>query len=165
MAKIETAGAGGCGKWTRLVLVLSLALNLLVVGVVVGGAVRHHRHGGDESARDIGFGPFTEALSKEDRKALRRAFLAANPGFRDMRKDMGRDMGDLIAALRADPWDAVAAGIILAGQSQRMTDWMDTGRDLLLERLSAMTPQDRAAFADRLEADAKDGWRGKSRSH
>ncbi|MCB2094188.1 MAG: periplasmic heavy metal sensor [Rhodobacteraceae bacterium] len=157
----SSGGKGGSGKWTRLVLVVSLALNLLVAGIVVGGAMRHHWYGPQGPARDIGFGPFTQALSKEDRKALRGAFMAANPGFLDMRQDMRRDMNALIAALRAEPWDKDAAGAILAGQSHRMTEWMDIGREVLLERIAAMTPDERAAFADRLAAMGKGSWRAR----
>jgi Heavy-metal resistance len=53
------------GRWMRVALVLSLAVNLLVAGMAVGVALR----GGppETAVRDLGFGPFAAALSPADR--------------------------------------------------------------------------------------------------
>ena len=39
-----------------------------------------------DGVRDLGFGPFTEALNREDRAALRQAFLAKAPDLRQARQ-------------------------------------------------------------------------------
>ncbi|OYX42260.1 MAG: hypothetical protein B7Z02_12600 [Rhodobacterales bacterium 32-67-9] len=109
----------------------------------------------------MGFGPFTEALTREDRAALRDAFIAAAPDFRDRRREAEADFARLVTSLRAEPWDRAATEAVLAEQGTRTAERLDLGRRLLLERLSAMTPEARAALADRIEAAAARGWRKK----
>lgn len=135
----------------KIALAISLALNLGVVGMV-GGAMLHDGpgHRGD-MVRDLGFGPFTQALAPEDREALRGAFLARVPEFRAARREMRADFAAVLTALRADPFDAAVLGTALAGQSERMAKNLATGQALIADHIAAMTPAARKAFADRLE--------------
>lgn len=133
-------------RWKTWALVLSLGLNLFVAAAVLGAGLRHHREG-----RDVRFGPFTAALSGEDRAALRDAFLAAAPDARDHRREMAADMSRLAELLRAEPWDAAAAAAVLDRQGARAEERFALGRRLFLERLGRMTPEARAALADRIE--------------
>ena len=134
----------------RIALGVSVALNLLVAGVVAGAILRE---GGprDRMVRDLDLGPFTEALSQEDRAALRRDFVARMPELGEARRAMRAEFRDLLVLLRADPFDPEAMREVLAGQRARMQERIDLGQELLLQRLSAMTPEARQAFADRLE--------------
>ncbi|WP_413876464.1 periplasmic heavy metal sensor [Albidovulum sp.] len=147
-----TTGAGGAGaapaggRWKTWALVVSLGLNLFVAAAVLGAGLRHHREG-----RDVGFGPYTEALSREDRAALRDAFMAAAPDLRDRRRAMAEDMARLAAALRAEPWDPAVAEAVLSQQGERAEERFALGRRLFLERLGGMTPDARTALADRIE--------------
>lgn len=147
-AKSTATGRGA--RWKTWVLVLSLALNVFVLAAALGAGLRHHRTG-----RDLGFGPFTEALTREDRAAMRDAFMAAAPDFRDRRRLMAEDMERLVAALRAEPWDPAAAEAVLARQGERAAERFALGRRLFLERLGQMTPGARAALADRIERAAR----------
>ncbi|MEZ5755457.1 MAG: periplasmic heavy metal sensor [Paracoccaceae bacterium] len=138
------------GKGLRIALGVSVALNLLVAGLVAGAVLRD----GDPRARmvrDLDFGPFTEALSPRDREALRRDFLTRAPEMRDVRRQMRADLGAFLQILRSDPLDAEALAGVLANQRERLSRRVDLGQDLLLERLSEMTREERLAFADRLE--------------
>lgn len=139
-----TAGPGG--RWKTWALVASLGLNLFVVAAVLGAGLRHHREG-----RGVGFGPFTAALTHEDREALRDAFLAAAPDFRDRRREMAADMARLAAVLRQEPWNPAEAEAVLVRQGERAEERFALGRSLFLERLGQMTPAARAALADRIE--------------
>ena len=137
------------GRKLRIALAVSVALNLLIVGLVAGAMLR----GGppDRMVRDLDFGPFTEALTSEDRDALRRDFIRQAPDLRDMRRQMRDDFRSVLAALRADPFDAEALRDVVANQGDRMAARLALGQDLILARIAAMTPAERAAFADRLE--------------
>lgn len=151
----EPAPTARGGRWITWALVASLALNLFIVAAVAGVALRHHRE-----VRDVGFGPFTEALTREDRAALRDAFMAAAPGFRDRRREAAEDIAGLAAALRADPWDAAAVEALLARQGARAEERFALGRKIFLDRLGQMTPEERAALADRIEGMARHMGRG-----
>lgn len=146
----EEAKGARSGKGLRIALAVSVALNLLILGLVAGAVLRD---GGPRGRMmgDVAFGPFTEALAPEDRAALRRDFVQRMPGMRDMRRQMRTDFAGLLAALRAEPFDMEAVRGLIAGQSDRMAERLALGQDLLVARIGAMTPAERVAFADRLE--------------
>lgn len=138
------------GKGVRIALGISVALNLAVVGLVAGALLRD----GDPRARmvrDLDFGPFTEALSPRDRDALRREFVERAPEMRDVRRAMRDDLETFLTVLRTEPFDPAALAVVMDNQDGRMARRIELGRDLLLDRLAAMPPEERAAFADRLE--------------
>jgi uncharacterized membrane protein len=100
-------------------------------------------------------GPYGRALSKEDRGAIRQALIARRPSLREKRGEMRRIIGDLAEALRAEPFDPQAVSAILDRQREVQFRLQDTGREVLIERLTEMTPEARAAFADNLEKGMK----------
>ena len=136
------------GRGLRIGLASSGARKLAVVGVVAGAFLRD---GPPRGGRDFGLGPLSEALSREDRRALREAFVERHPGLRADRQAMRADVEALLAALRAEPFDAMAMQAALRAIADRNGALLATGQELLAERIAAMTPQDRAAFADRLD--------------
>lgn len=145
----ETAERPRGNRRLKIALAVSLAFNLCIVGVVAGVMLRDGppRGGG----RDFGLGPLSEALSHEDRRALRKDFVARHPDIRDARRQMRAEFDAVLAALRADPFDPAALDGALAAIAARNQSLLDTGRELVAERLKAMTAAERAAFADRLE--------------
>ena len=142
--------AAKVGKGLRIALGVSVAVNLLILGLVAGALLRD---GGprERLVRDLDFGPFTEALSPEDRDALRRAYVARSPDLGGMRQEMRSDLEAFLAALRAEPFDPAALARVMENQQGRMARRIELGQDLLLERLTAMDGRERGAFADRLE--------------
>lgn len=144
-------------RWVTWLLVLSLGLNLFVVASVAGRALGPHGRQGHGRGPDVGFGAYTDALSWRDRAALRDAFLKAAPDFRRRREEMRADLGRIAAALRAEPWDQAAVEAIIAAQGARTAERLDLGRRLFAEHLAAMTPGERRAFADRIEAALEGG--------
>ena len=136
--------------WLRIIFFLSLALNLLVAGLVIG-----HMLGDGPDRRvprvDRMGGPMTFALSHEDRRAIGDALRKE---YRENdRPGHNRDAQyrAFIAALRSDPYDAGQLADLLTDQREDAEERIALGHRLLLERISAMSAPDRAAFADRLE--------------
>ncbi len=143
-------------RWGRVVLFVSLALNLAVAGVV-GGAILG-RFGPDRheiTARDISFGLFSEALSPEDRKALRRAYVQANPNRGADRQKMRDDLQTVLTALRADPFEVNILRQALEAGAVRIMERQERGQTIVLDHLAKMTPAARAEVADRLEETLK----------
>lgn len=136
----------------RLAFGLSLAFNLAVLGVVGGAMLRFDRHGHEMTmVRDLGFGPFTEALTAEDRDALKQGFFAKAPDFRATRQVMREDFAKTLTALRADPFDPAALRAVMDRQHSRNAARYAVGQALIFDHVAAMTPAARMAFADRLE--------------
>ena len=137
--------------WMRLTLFASLAINLLILGAVAGFFV----FGGPERRADrdrSDFGSFyTRALSEEDRRALRRDFVA---GLERDGRDRGAFLADMRATLdtlRATPFDAEAFVSAMAEQSDRRARREEMGRQVLANRIAAMSDAERMAYADRIE--------------
>lgn len=139
----------------RWLLVVSLTLNLLVVGVAAGIALRHAGGGMPHPPRSIGFGPWTGGLDRADLKALREAFGATGRDFRTEWRAERADREALLAALRADPLDLAGLDAATARMNARAAERMDLGQRLIRDHILAMTPAERRAFADRLEAARK----------
>lgn len=151
--------SAGTSRWTRVLLIGSLTLNLLVIGIVAGGALSVARHPPRAAISDITLGTFTEALSPEDREALRLAAEAESLGIREMHRAAGEDFRALIAAVRAEPWDEAAARAAIAAYGLRAQERLAAGERLMLQRLAAMGPLGRRAFAERLEDTLRRGFR------
>jgi uncharacterized membrane protein len=143
----------GSARWIKIALAISVALNLAVAGLAAGAWMREGRDRG--MPRDMSFGPFTEALSDADRREMRRALLDRMPSFREARQELRADLAALVTSLRAVPFDPAATEQALSAISRRAADRLDLGRDLMAERISAMSDAERQAFADRLERGLK----------
>ena len=144
----ETAKKPRGSRGLKIALAVSLAINLCIAGVIAGVMLRD---GPPPGGRDFGLGPLSEALSREDRKALRAIFVERHHDLRGSRREMRAEFDALVAALRAEPFDPAALDAALAAIAARNQALLDTGRELVAERLKAMDGAGRAAFADRLE--------------
>jgi hypothetical protein len=156
MAAEEQGGARRPGLGIRIALAVSLAANLAVAGVIGGTLLGEQGRSSGPRVRDIGFGPFTAALSPEDRATLGRAFRDQTTGMRSMRAEVAQ----LVAALRSDPFDEASLRAAIAAQDARGRARLELGQRLLADRLIAMTPPERSAFADRLEHITERGHHG-----
>lgn len=147
----STASAG---RGLKLLLAVSLALNLAVAGTLAGTALRGHDpdHRPPSAVRDLSFGPFTEALTREQRRAMLQGFADRGPGLRAARAQIRADFDAVLAALRATPFDAAAFQMAVEAQSSRITTRAEAGRDALVGLVVQMSEADRAAFLQRLEA-------------
>lgn len=137
-------------RWMRFALVVSLAVNLAVVGLV-GGTILAHRgdHPEGRNGPDISIGALPQALDREDRRALREVVMAHR---KDRRAAALEDLKALSTALRADPFDPGAVQAVFDRQIARMTDGLRNGQQVMAQRFAAMTAAERAAVADRLDA-------------
>jgi uncharacterized membrane protein len=131
----------------RIVLVLSLALNLAVVGVVVGAAVSGRWGEGPPRSFDLGLGPVARALEPRERRAIGRR-LREDRSLRDF--DLRGRVNRVVAALQAEPFDPDVLRALLVEQSQQIATVQATAQEVMLEQIVAMTPERRRAFADQV---------------
>lgn len=147
--------APATSRGVKIALALSVALNLAVAGLAVGAWLGDGPHKG--MPRDMSFGPFSEALDDADRTAIRRALKEKLGEFREQRAAARAEFETLLVALRADPFDAGALKAALAALEARNAERLELGRGLIETRLIEMTPEERAAFANRLEKGLRRG--------
>jgi hypothetical protein len=144
------------GLWLKLVLFTSLAINLLIVGMMAGAVLRGgpgdsrtepHR----SAIRDLGLGPFGLALSSESRRDIGSAIAGKGDELRQNRQEIRVQIDTLLTVLRQTPYQPETVREILTVQQHRLFQRQDIGRELLLSNLEEMGPVARAEYADRLE--------------
>lgn len=142
------------GRGLKIALAVSLALNLAVVGSIAGFALRGGPDGHRSEAmvvRDLNFGPFTDALTRDQRRAMLRDFAEKGPGLREMRAQMRGDFDAVLQALRATPFDAGQFRAAIETQNARITERAGLGREALIARVVQMSDSERSEFLQRLE--------------
>ncbi|AVO37020.1 periplasmic heavy metal sensor [Pukyongiella litopenaei] len=143
--------------WLKIALGVSLALNLVVAGVVIGAVARpggHDPHRGEP----VGAALFRD-LPREDRRAMWRAMNGTK------RPDGQAERREIAALLRATPFDAAALGDYLDRRQISHAERQRVVREKWLERVVAMSDDERAAFAARLEKPRKTRKGDRDRQH
>ncbi|MCU4654027.1 periplasmic heavy metal sensor [Roseibacterium sp. SDUM158016] len=138
------------GRWLKIALAVSLALNLAVAGLV-GGAMLG-RGGPDDAPaiRTLGLGPFALALSREGRDEVRGRIESDLPRLRTERMAVGRGLLEVQRALVADPFDRAAAEAALARSRAAAMALQGYGHAALLDTLEEMSLAERSRVAERL---------------
>ncbi len=132
----------------RIVLVISLALNLVIVGLAVGAVASGRAGDGPPRSFSFGAGPMSAALTQMERRQMGRA-LREQRVIRDL--DVRGRVATLTDALRSEPFDAAAFGALLDDQVAQMTDLQAKAQEALLGVITEMSPERRIEFADQLE--------------
>ena len=148
MAEPTARSPAPVGRVTRIILILSLALNLAIAGLIAGSFLRDD--GPARSARfALELGPIASALAPDDRRAILRALRDR----RDLRPLRGRsaELQSILGVLRAETLDPAALEAALTAPMRRISDVQQVVTDTLSERIQGMSADERAAFADRLE--------------
>lgn len=155
--------AGGMRRGVRILLFVSLALNVAVAGLFIGAVAKHRWEDRAASARHIDDGPggpLTRALSKDDRRAIGREIRRELRESRPSRDDIRARYAGVIEALRKVPFDPGPLRGGLDAKAQDFDARLRMGHALLVDRVIAMSDDERAAYADRLE-EALDRRRGR----
>lgn len=147
-------------RWVMPVLFLSLAVNLLIAGLVAGAFLSPdgpRKSGGDDQRyiRGVLGEPFFRVLPPAERRAMVRDVMANREQFREGREALRARVQGFLAALRAESFDRAEVERLLMEQRQAASRRQDFGEGLLLDRLENMTPAQRAAYADALEEKLK----------
>ena len=142
----DTAQAKPTTRGLRIAFMASVALNLLLMGLIAGAIARGPGMRHSMMGPDAGFGPLTDSLSREDRRALRERYEALRPDYRAERGKMRDDFLALAQLLSAPVWDQDAAEAILARQGGRATARLQEGRRVFLDFLSDLSPPARLAL-------------------
>ena len=157
---------GPLRRRVKVVLALSLALNLLFVGVFAGAIWRNaDGPGGHGRATPPGLqsyaAPYVRALPRADKRALRNALREGHPHPSRVERQAG--YAKMLVALRAEPFDAAAVAAVLSGQKSNVLAVQDAAQAQWLSAIESMDAQARKAYADSLEEELKRGPRRRGR--
>lgn len=158
----------GRRRWVQVLLAASLTVNVLVLSVIAGAVLRDgrdHKGGRDHRKppsaersmlREGGLTPFFDAMSPDARARMAEAFRESGAGVKLDKAALAADFRAFISILRAEPFDPDALGAVLEAQHERVETRIVTGRRVLIDQIVAMAPDERAGFADALEARFED---------
>ena len=133
---------------------ISLALNLVFIGVFAGAALRFA--GGEHGERKAGprgqsYGaPFVRALPREDRRKLHRALRADNDGL-PSRAERRVLQQQLIDVMRAATFDPTRVEALFETQNDAARQVLGKAQNAWLDIVREMSDAERAGVADRLE--------------
>ncbi|WP_299295655.1 periplasmic heavy metal sensor [uncultured Tateyamaria sp.] len=138
-----------CPMWVKLLLGVSLALNLAVVGLVAGMVLRGGPLGGKGPVA-MGYAtPYVIALPRDLRRGVFNG-IRRDKTLPD-RKARRADYQAMVAVLRATPLDTAAVEDLLRKQADAVTRVQARGQTAWLEAVAGMSDIERAAYADRIE--------------
>ena len=146
MAQTETGR-----NWQKWLLIGSLALNVLIIGLLIGATLR----GPDRKMRPPNFNGglpgLIHAVPKGHHKTMKDAFREQKTTHADLRRELGVLRREFIAALQAEPFDM---GVVEAAfdKYRAVTSRIsETGRKTILKTVAAMSEEDRKEFAANLQ--------------
>ncbi|MXU63843.1 periplasmic heavy metal sensor [Oceanomicrobium pacificus] len=135
--------------WLKLTLLGSLCLNMVLIGLLAGFALRGpmQRNAAIPPAADT-LRLVVSAMPADARGALRRTIRRDLP---DMRRARGGDPRDaLVTVLTADPFDPAAMAALFDGQRARAESATAALHGALATRIAELSPEERAAMAERI---------------
>ncbi len=134
-------------------LIGSLALNLIIIGALAGGAIAgggKHKRGGPSAQAQAW--PFVfRALPKPHRADAFKGLELNRDAHKERRREMRVMRENLIAALQSEPFDASPIEALVADQAALVSAAQAEAGRVLLEAINAMSPEERAAYAQNLQ--------------
>lgn len=136
--------------WIKVLLGLSLALNLAVIGLGVGIVAR--LKDAPRVAGIVNFGvPYIMALPREDRREIREALRAEEKaGNIPERRARRAQFKAMLALLEAPDWDADAAAEVLQEQGAETKIVQSAAQSAWLAKVSEFSNEERALYAEQL---------------
>ncbi len=153
MATSDNKGMKPKRNW---LLVGSLALNLLIVGLIVGALVSKggrsdRKFGPSEPGIPLVFRALPEGPRDDARNELKQ--------YRESEKDRRREMRELrdklIVALETEPFDDGAIQALVDRQAGMIAGVQTSVGKILLDTINDMSPAERAEYAQNLRAPKK----------
>lgn len=139
-------------NWTKTLLVVSLGLNLLVAGMVVGSALGHRKGDRPDPFFGGGMRPFVASLPQSQREHVRDRLRHNREAAREARQDLRRSAQGVRDAITAVPFDADALNAAFAAQRSVYDGIAASGHHALVEILAGMTEAERDQFIAKLKS-------------
>lgn len=136
--------------WVKILLGISLALNLAIVGLVAGTAMRIGSAPGGPGAANYAI-PYVLAMPRKDRRDVWDTLRSeSRAGRLPSRKDRKGRYVEMIKILSEETWDPEKAKAILAQQSADSNAVHSAAQTAWLELVSGYTQAERHSYAEHL---------------
>ena len=154
-------------SWLKIVLVLSLSLNLLFIGAAAARFFVHHPPERITGISQMQLVPrrFFGELDRSRRLELLGVFKEFRGEFREGRKAARQQMVNLATVLEREPYDEAAVRAVVDAFSKTSSDLIGQGGHAALTFIGKLTPEERRLLAKHIRLrdeggrprDSKDG--------
>lgn len=154
-----TPPKSGTSKRRRVLLVVSLSLNVLILMALVGAHFApEERRAGPPRVKDLGGSALFAALPAEEQEGFRASLREKiKSGKRPDRRAVRSLNEALLTALRAEPFDPFAVANAMEATEAARREQLLIGQEAFVAYLAKMTREQRQAMADTLEAQFQKG--------
>lgn len=149
---------GGLGRIAKIALVVSVSLNLLLIGALAGGAMRASRFQpameGQADYRALWRALPDDARAQIRAQAREQGFGGRHPQgrSREERREISRARNrQIIAVLRADPFDSAAFTELLTQDRQALENRLNAARLAIVAQVEGLDHSARQEMADEME--------------
>lgn len=133
----------------KILFSISLALNLLIVGVLSGALIRE---GKGPSANHLASGfIYMRALDFQDKRALRKEILRNEDGRKLVKGSNQASFNSAVGILKSHPFDRTAFENLLDEQVEGAKSRQRSARTALINHIENMTKEERLIYAQRLK--------------
>ena len=140
--------ATGCPRWLKIAFVASLAVNVIVVGMFAGHAIRDDRTGAGAN-RQV---EWIIKLMPEDRRAF------AKTEFEPLREVLAleqrkqrKHLEEIVDAIRSDPFVPETLSAVLETRRLSSVKRREIVQEQLVTTLAGFSTSERKEFADNIE--------------
>lgn len=138
---------GRLRRWFGPALVVSLGVNLAVLGLIAGLAMKGPPPPPAGPGGEIGLWRYGAALPEPFRGDLGHDLRASRGDWAGPRDRLRAQSAALAAALTAEPYEPAAVAGVLESERELLTALTRRGADLLLAQIARMDPDQRADYA------------------
>ena len=140
--------------WVKILLIISLCLNMAIVGLTVGAAYKWYRDGPvpmHQYFGSVGLGGFSGSFGEGDRNQLKVRLADRKGAFEKHQQNSKQEFENLISILSSDNFDQVTLDEHFANQRNMSLQRMEDAHSLLSSQIADMTPEERIAVAERMQ--------------
>lgn len=132
--------------WLSALLLLSVALNCLLVGVVAGHLLRAREEAPAAGAAGDGPLPFSERMRRlppAERDKFQAAMLPYRPAIRAARAELAEARAQFRETLRRDPYDAAATSQAMAAMRGKLAVMQQRVQEAAAQAFAVLSAQSR----------------------
>jgi uncharacterized membrane protein len=136
--------------WMKLLLLVSLIGNAVVVGILCGTMLQDKRRP-EEPGLSRTQTRILYMVPESKREATRTILLARKDEIEAAREAQFTAQAEMMAALKSEPFSADRLAAALAARHDASGRYWGIGYEQIADVAVALTPEERAAFADAIE--------------
>lgn len=150
MSEQTTPQVKGTPRWIKIALILSVAVNLGIAGVIGGAALRAPEIQRNNLEAPEGVAMLARAMPPSHQRELRELLRDRRGDLRPDRQELKNLRERFIIVLRAEPFDIDALREVFADQREMLSKLTAAGHNSVVDQIEKMTPQDRERYILRL---------------